>query len=346
MPAQPQRFSFACSLAVLTALLFAGCSRLEKSAPEKVAGDKPVWPEPPAAARIAWSQSIHRPVDLGIKRSAFTRFGQWITGSDRGNEQLSKPFALALDEFDNLCVTDTGANAVAFYNATTRKWTRWDKIGKTRFVSPVAVAKRQDTLYVADSALAAIIAFTETGKFRFCISNQLSRPTGLAIADDKLFVADSQGHALLCFSLDGRFLSKTGKRGDGEGEFNFPTHLAVDGQQRLYVTDSMNSRIQVFDASGRFVRQLGQAGDRPGHFSRPKGVAVDPSGNLYVVDGMFDNVQIFDPAGRVLLFFGAQGSGPGQFWLPNGIAISRSDDIYVADCYNHRIQVFKYLGAP
>lgn len=339
-------FSFFTGFLVICTLLGNGCSRLEKSPVPADSAEKPVWPPPPAPARILWTQEVHRPIDLGIKRSALTRFGQWITGSDRGNEALAKPFALALDEADNLCVTDTADNTVSFYNASTKKWTRWEKVGKVRFASPVAVAKRQKTIYVADSALPAVIAFDESGKFLFTITNQLSRPTGVALAGQKLFVVDSSSHAVLCYSLDGNFLSRTGKRGNGPGEFNFPTHLSADSQNRLYVTDSMNSRVQILDAQGHFVAQIGEIGDRPGNLSRPKGVSVDSAGNIYVVDAMFDNVQIFDRSGRILLFFGSQGSGAGQFWLPNGIAISRSDDIYVADCYNHRIQVLKYVGAP
>src|SRR5689334_13767982 len=44
--------------------------------------DKPlVWPAPPDPPRFSYVRSITRPADLGIKTSAFKRFGQWITGS-------------------------------------------------------------------------------------------------------------------------------------------------------------------------------------------------------------------------------------------------------------------------
>lgn len=303
-----------------------------------------VWPAAPEVARIAYVQSILRPADIGIKFSAFTRLGHWITGSEKGNEPLLKPFGLALDENDNICVTDTGANAVCYYDRAKKKWHRWTKLGDVRLVSPVAVAKRGGTLFVADSALGRIIAFHEDGKIQFQITNHLGRPSGLAILNDRLIVADAQRHVILVFGLDGSYLREFGKRGTGHGEFNFPTHLSADLKGNLFVTDSMNSRVQIFDGEGNYKGEIGNMGDSPGHFGRPKGVAVDSSGSVYVVDALFDNMQIFDYSGRLLLNFGETGAQPGQFWLANGVAITRQNEILVADSYNHRIQVFKYVG--
>src|SRR5438046_1798154 len=83
------------SLAVVLAMGFAGCTRMrpvaESQSPQQI-----VWPGPPEVARVAFVKSIGRPADLGIKTSAFKRFGRWIIGSDKGNESLMKPFAVAL----------------------------------------------------------------------------------------------------------------------------------------------------------------------------------------------------------------------------------------------------------
>jgi len=303
-----------------------------------------VWPPPPDEPRVRYVQSISQPADLGSKRSGFRRFSNWLTGARQGNETLNRPFGLALDDSDDLCVTDTGANAVSYFDHKARRWYRWEQIGQIRFVSPVAIAKKGKTIFVADSGLAAVIAFNLEGKLLFQIKEGIERPSGLAIAGDRLLVADSQQHCITIFDLHGKRLTKFGKRGGGPGEFNYPTHIASGPNNRVLVTDSMNSRVQVFDANGNFQRQIGGVGDGPGHFSRPKGVAVDRSGRIYVVDALFDNVQVFDADGRLLMDFGHGGSQPGEFWLPNGIAIGSSNRIYVADSYNHRVQVFNYVG--
>lgn len=303
-----------------------------------------VWPSPPDAPRIVFVRSITQPADAGVKQSGLKRFANWISGASVGNEKFSKPFGLAVDEQDNLCLTDTGANVAGWLDRPARSWRRWDRAGDLRFSAPVSVAKKADVVFVADSALGMVVAFDPSGKVRFRINHDLERPTGLAISGNRLFVADAQQHCLVSFDLNGRFLAKFGRRGAEAGEFNFPTHVAADAAGHLFVTDSMNSRVQVLDAAGIFQNQIGSAGDTSGHLSRPKGVAVDTFGHIYVVDAGFDNVQIFDRAGRLLLSFGQSGQGEGEFWLPNGIAIGRDNQIYVADSYNRRVQVFKYVG--
>ena len=332
--------SCAAILSLLLAQALSAPSVSRRSVPER----GPVWPPPPAEPCIVYLKSITGPADLGIKPPALSRFANWITGGSHGASSLQKPFGLAIDDAGNLLLTDMGANAVCCLDQAGKKWLRWEQAGKIRFASPVAVARHRNTVFVADSVLGRVVALDLKGKLLFQITRELERPSGLAIFGDKLYVADSQRHQIVVCNLRGEFLSKFGHRGTAPGEFNFPTHLAVDAAGRLFVTDSMNCRVQVFTPSGEFQRIIGSPGDGPGAFSRPKGVAVDRYGHIYVVDALFDNVQIFDDQGRLLLHWGETGGDPGQFWLPNGIAISGDNDIYVADSYNHRIQVFKYTG--
>ena len=303
-----------------------------------------VWPAPPAAPRIAYVQSISGPVDFGVPPSGWNRLANLVTGGTRGKEKLVKPFGIALDEMDNLCVTDLGTGRVWFFDRSRKRFQSWEKVGRFTFASPVAIAKRKGRFYVADSVRQKVVAFDSQGKFLFAMDQTLTRPTGLAVSGEKLFVADSASHRIAVFSLNGEFVSQFGQRGEAPGELNFPTHLAVDAQGHLLVTDSLNSRIQVFDPAGQLLGRIGSAGDGSGHFSRPKGIAVDPLGHVYVVDALFDNFQIFNPQGGFLLAVGMPGSAPGQFWMPAGIAISRDRQIYVADGYNGRVQVFQYLG--
>jgi DNA-binding beta-propeller fold protein YncE len=304
----------------------------------------PVWPPPPAEPRIVYVRDITSPKDIGVKPSFFSRLGNWITGVRSDQGKLDKPFGLSIDDAGNLLVTDSGNGTVCYLDLARKKWLRWSAAGTTRFASPVAAVQHGQIFFVADPALGKVLAFDIKGKALFAITNGLEHPAGLAWSGDRLLVADSQLHQVVIFSSDGRLISRFGRRGTGDGEFNFPTHVSVDAAGRIYVTDSMNNRIQVFDREGHFLRSFGSAGDSPGHFSRPKGVAVDTAGHVYVVDGLFDNVQIFDDAGRLLLDWGESGSGPGKFWLPNAIAINSRNEIYVADTYNHRIQVFRYTG--
>ncbi len=302
------------------------------------------WPPPPAEPCIVYVRELAAPKDIGAKAPFFTRLANALTGVGTSATKLSRPFGLSLDEAGNLLVTDTGANAVCYLDLAHKKWLRWTSVGGRRFLSPVAAVHQGKTFYVADTAWGAVAAFDEQGRVQFEITNELARPAGIALLGDRLVMVDSELHQVVQCGLQGGFISKFGRRGNGPGEFNFPTHVAVDDRQQIYVTDSLNCRIQVFTADGHFVRTFGSPGDAPGHFSRPKGVAADRASHIYVVDAVFGNVQIFNDQGRLLLDFGESGSAPGEFWLPNAIAINARNEIYVADAYNHRLQEFRYTG--
>ena len=317
-----------------------------ETAPIAKAKVGPVWPPPPDAPRISYVRSISSPADIGQKPPVLKRIANFITGVSSARGGLLKPFGVALDETGNLCVTDTGNNAVNYCDLGRHEWRQWTAAGGIHFQSPVAVARRAGCFYVADSELGEVVAFGEDGHLKWVASAPLQRPAGLTLGADALFVADAQAHAIFKFDLQGKLLSQFGRRGSGPGEFNFPTHVAVDGTGRILVTDSLNSRVEVFDDQGKFLSQIGSAGDTSGHFGRPKGVGTDSLGHVYVVDAVFDNIQVFDSDGRLLLSLGQAGAGPGEFGLPAGIAIGSNNRIYVADSYNRRIQVLAYMGEP
>jgi sugar lactone lactonase YvrE len=330
-------------LGLLAVLFVTGCRAPLPPPSEKGAY---VWPPPPAQPRITYERSIAKPADFGIRRSWWKRFGSFIVGHAGHDLAFSKPTGVCLDELGNLCVTDTGTKSLWYFDIRRKRYKRWDRIGKVAFSSPVAVAKRDGMIYVADSGIGGVVVLSESGKLRFTIKDGLKRPAGLKLVGQRLWVVDAALHRIEVFDLGGRHLYGFGRRGIAPGEFNYPTHLALtkDEPMSLFVTDAMNFRVQRLDAEGKPLQIIGSIGDATGSFSRPKGVAADSEGNLYVVDALFDNVQMFDKEGRFLMHFGESGSEPGCFWLPTGIAIDDRDRIWVADSYNRRIQVFQRMN--
>ena len=155
----------------------------------------------------------------------------------------------------------------------------------------------------------------------------------LGMLRDQVFVLDMQGSVL----------QKIGKRGDGPGEFNYPTELRLDGDE-IIVVDAMNFRVQVFDRSGTFQFAIGKIGSSTGAVFRPKAVGVDSEGDVYVVDGLWSVVQAFNRQGELLYYFGGKGTEPGQFQLPSGMFIDHNDRIFVVDSFNRRIQIFHFYA--
>lgn len=336
---------------VRVALLLAATALACPHRPERAAPPRPavVWPPPPDAPRVAYVGAVHAPADLGIRSNWFVRFVNRVI---RGRRPvgLARPYAIASSPTGALVVADPSARAVHVFDVPRAKYRRIDRADRAFLVSPVGVAiGGAGDIFVADSGRGAVDRFDAEGRWRATLasSGALLRPAGLAYdrRRDVLYVADAAAHAVVKLGPDGRVLARFGRRGEGEGEFNFPVAVALDREGRLYVSDSMNFRVQVLDENGRFVGAFGRAGSGPGAFDKAKGIALDPDGNVWVVEGLHDTVQIFDRDGRLLTVVGATGDGEGEFLLPAGIHIDDDGRVLVADSANHRIQVLRYVPA-
>ena len=331
------------ALLVSAGLLAMGCAA---GGPPPAPVQGPSWPPPPDPARIHWLQEIRIPDDLGVKRGWLGRMADRLLGEKR-EPFLVRPTGLEVTRDGRLLVTDPGNRRVLLLDLEGHRVQRLPAERTVRLPSPIDVAEEaQGRFLVTDSILGRILRFDDRGRFLGDLGTPglLDRPTGIAVDHHRgrIYVTDTTAHQIVVFDLEGVLQTKIGHRGDQPGEFNFPTHLCLDGSGNLYITDAMNFRVQILDPEGQPLATVGTLGDGPGTFAKPKGVAVDSADHLYVVDALFDNVQILARDGRPLLAFGHSGNGPGGFWLPTGIAIDGSDRIFVADTYNHRIQVFQY----
>jgi DNA-binding beta-propeller fold protein YncE len=312
--------------------------------PEQSSGDH-VWPSPPAPPRVKWVQNWSDRYDFG-KPSQMMEF---LIGKERV-EALRRPNGVTTDAAGNLYVADSESHIVFVFD---REKNALRFIGMRRLGFPIGLAinNKNGIVYVSDSQQDKIFGFDmNTDDVRLTIGGpgEFKNPSGMVYDQktDRLYVADTQNHAVKVFDKDGRPLFAIGKRGVENGEFNFPSYLAMDKNGILYVVDSFNFRVQMFDANGKFLKKFGELGDTSGTFARPAGIGVDSDGNIYVVDTSFNNFQIFNNDGKLLLWIGNSGRKPGEFYLPSGLYVDNQDRIYVADTFNKRVQVFQYLKEP
>lgn len=305
-----------------------------------------------ARGTVEYVRTIPSVKEFTKARSFFSKMVNWIAGPADDKPEVVRPYSTTRDSIGRLLVADPGERGVHIYDFENRKYQFLKGPRGKTFLSPIDVAcDAKDNIYVSDSIRAQVYVFDSRGKFLRYIGGGapdavLQRPTGMFLdrSTRRLYLTDTLRHQVLVFGLDGSFVRAIGKRGEGPGEFNYPTALTFSSG-KMYVVDSMNFRIQSFTADGQFISAFGQAGNHTGTLNRPKGIAADTDGNLYVVDALFETVQIFDTSGRLLYYFGSGGKGPGQFQLPAGIAIDDRNMIYVADSLNHRVQVFRYRRA-
>lgn len=301
-----------------------------------------VWPSAPDRPRIEFLYAVSGVKDIGIEKSIFKKMWEWITGPDAEEGFLVKPMSVTTDKEGRMYVTDPGAKCVHIFDRFAKEYKSIKGDDKIKLESPVAVAVAQNNLiYVSDSELKKVIVIDQEGKIRFTIDKGFERPTGIVVHHGKLYVVDTVLHAVLVFDLNGSPLFRFGKRGTGEGEFNYPVFLSA--RQDMVLGDAMNFRVQIMSDSGSVKNVFGAAGDVAGSFARPKGVAFDTEEHVYVADGLFNAIQIFDKTGRLLLVFGSTGVNEGEFQMPAGLFIDEDDKIYIADSMNRRVQVFQYL---
>jgi len=65
-------------------------------------------------------------------------------------------------------------------------------------------------------------------------------------ADGRIIVADCGNNRVCIFAADGAMTLSWGTEGTSDGQFKYPTALAVSGD-KLYVLDANSARVQVFD---------------------------------------------------------------------------------------------------
>ena len=168
----------------------------------------------------------------------------------------------------------------------------------------------------------------------------------VAASSGMSYVADTNHNRVLVYGPGGSLLTKwgtgggDGEPGNGRGEFNHPTAVALDGGGDVWVADSNNDRIVELAADGNTIGESGSTGVGDGQFEKPTGIAVDGAGNVYVLDSENNRVQVFDPSGHFLQKWGLRGSGLGEFSQPSAIAVDCNGDVYVADTNNNRVERF------
>lgn len=345
---------------VLVLILNTGCATREpavlrygvQDAPE---GKRLMWPAPPEVPRYMYAGQLLGEANF---RAPGARAGEGFMGILRAIAGLvvgeSRPVELArpqsgtVDEAGRIYVTDVSRQAVFVFDPVAGKLDVWEKAeGLASFAGPVAVATAKGITYVTDAELGIVARLDASGTPQRALGRGLfKRPTGLAFDAQRgeLYVADTAAHDIKVLDLSGALKRVLGRRGEGDGEFNYPTHLALaDGE--LYVTDTMNSRIQVLDAaSGTMRRSFGVRGLYVGNLVRPKGIALDSERNVYVVESYYDHLLVYDRHGRFLMGIGGPGAESGKFYLPAGVWTDHLNRVFVADMFNGRVVLFQHLG--
>jgi DNA-binding beta-propeller fold protein YncE len=168
-----------------------------------------------------------------------------------------QPVGIAFDAAGTLYVSDYAGPAVLAIDrggAVTR--VLGDTFG-LKFPNGIAVDK-DGSVYVTDSDNGRLVRFAADGQGlpvvgRGVASGKFGLPRGLGIdGSARLFAVDTTAESVLVFRAAGTdlttlpFLGAFGAEGIGDGQFAFPSTVAVDGRGHVLIADTFNDRIQLW----------------------------------------------------------------------------------------------------
>jgi sugar lactone lactonase YvrE len=228
-------------------------------------------------------------------------------GKGTGKGQFDFPRGIAADRNGNILVADTNNARIQKFSLDGVFLSTFGKPGggEGEFREPNGIGvDRGGNMYVTDALNQHVLKFKPDGSFIAQWKGPedgLLAPRDLSIdPDDSIYVVD-EGHArIVKFEGDGKVLAVWGTKGDGDGQFNQPTSVAVDGtNNRVYVSDPRNGRIEVFDTNGQFVTTWFVQQWRPiqNAWYMQHLVVDSKTGRLYATSTQTDEVLVFDPKG-------------------------------------------------
>ena len=164
------------------------------------------------------------------------------------------------------------------------------------------------------------------------------KPIRLAVNKrGELVVVERDESRISVFTASGEKLRSFGTHGFGQGQFESPNGVAVDGEENIFVADTGNDSIQKFTEEGQFLNRKVDC--------KPNAIAFNTSnGKLYVSDHSKHQVVVLNSDLTFSSAFGGKGSAKGKFDFPKGIAFDSIGNVFVADRNNSRVQVFTDEG--
>ena len=282
------------------------------------------------------------PPQLSSLPEGVTNVFEGARGAGKG--ELDSPMGIAVDASGNILVSDRNNGRIekfsptgAFLSIIGMKGSGQGQLGEPNGIA----IDRAGNIYVAEVASNhRVQKLGPDGRFIAEWKGPAPGfygPRRIAIGpDDSIYVVD-QGHTrVVKFSPDGQVLAVWGSGGNGDGQFDDPTSVAVDPTtNKVYVADPLNKRIQVFDSNGKFLtkRVIPEWG-RPAGF---EDLAIDSkAGRLYASSANMNAVLIFDLNGTRIGTLTPK--PPDQLAGPSALA-SANRKLYVLNMAGSRVSV-------
>ena len=212
---------------------------------------------------------------------------------------MKLPLYIVKDSKERLIVTESQKNQVTIINIKEKASHALDfsQVPQKNPIIPGSLAiDSKDNLYVIDRANKRILIFDNKENY----VKELTIKEGLTGFDDvkvnekgHIYAIDTLKGQIYVFANTGKLLTKFGKRGKGEGKFDFPVSLAVDRRGLIYVVDRHKNMVLIFTEKGEFQESFSQLGWQEEKLYYPSYIFIDKSQRIFVVDRDNDRIQIF-----------------------------------------------------
>ena len=192
--------------------------------------------------------------------------------------------------------------------------------------------KRNESIYIADTANGRIQIFSTAGKFVAEFGNeQLLWPDSIALNDKWVFVSDFSHNAVFKFQItNNKFVCQNAK-----GELSRPFGITVDTNGEVLVADCNNNRIAILNLELKLVREIGK--DK---IKCPRDVKINKN-NIFVADSNeINNIHIFTESGDIIRSFIKLDRGTGGIYF----CFDLHTNIIVSDYRSNSIQIYTING--
>ena len=219
-----------------------------------------------------WGMAVNDKDEIAVTEfwnhrvSVFSSDGTHLRSFGRkgnNNGEFQNPTGIAFDSHSNIAVADCFNHRVQVFDRNGNFLSKFGEQGsrdnQLKYPEGLSINGNGDII-VASNKLIKI--FSSSGEYlrKFGGAGSLVMPYHCIQHGQYFIVSDGGDNSIKMFDLGGKLISKFGKQGDKDGEFNQPRYLSVNKEGLLMVCDAGNHRVQLFELSGKFVTKFGIKG--------------------------------------------------------------------------------------
>ena len=201
----------------------------------------------------------------------------------------------------------------------------------------VTVDNITGNILIADQCNNCVKVFAKTGKYLYKFGNnedegKMLSPRGVAICGDKVIISHST--CILNYQLNGEFISRIGKQGKGELEFDCPFGITInESNGDIYICDRNNNHIQILNQDFSFKSQFGKD-----TLQGPRDVKLSKE-YIFVLDKSNPCLHLFSFNHILQKSVISRGEGM-QVIYPRFFFIDQTDNILISDRDSNSIYIF------